>query len=134
VVTRWTYLGLVLLAVGLVGAGAGAAGHVDGQQCRSTQHVVVAPVENATAPAPYEELSDAEQSVFRQALESPGGLLTQRGAIDEGAVRYENETYDVQVARGDDCAPYDTWRVTVPFVGGLALVGVGLALTRGCGG
>lgn len=133
-VTRWTYLGLVLLAVGLVVAGAGAAGHVDGQQCRSTQYVAVSPVENATGATPFEELSDAEQSVFRQALESEGGLLTKRGAIDQGVVRYENESYDVRVSRGDDCAPYDTWRVTVPFVGGLVLVGVGLALTRGRGG
>lgn len=134
-VTRWTYLGLALLAVGLLTAGAGAATHVDEEQCRSTQHVSVAPVNEAADAAgnatAYENLSPAEQDVFRQALEAGGGVLTSRGVIDPGTVRYENRTYAVHVARDRDCAPFHPRRVLVPAVGGLALVAVGLGFTRG---
>lgn len=174
-VTRWTFLGLVLLAVGLLTAGVGAATHVDEQQCRSTQHVSVAPVndtadaaandtptatgtDGATAsgnePAtgterdtvtatgndagraaanatPYEHLSATERAVFRQALGTRGGVLTSRGAIDPGTVRYENRTYAVRVSRESDCAPYHPRRVLLPAIGGLALAVTGLGLARG---
>jgi hypothetical protein len=138
VVTRWTYVGLALLAVGLSSAGAGAATHVDEQQCRSTQHVSVAAVNDSASTranvTAYGNLSATEREVFAQALEARGGLLTSRGAIDSGRVRYQNRTYAVRVTREGDCTPYHPRRVLLPAVGGLALVGAGLVLTRGRGG
>lgn len=149
-VTRWTRLGLVLLAVGLLAAGSGAATHLHEQQCRTVQFLQVTAVENGASPVgtavdgtaaaatpedgaavPFERLSPAERSVFRSALAADGPVLVRRGALDADVVRYEGDRYRVRTAADTGCAPWHPRRVVAPLAGGLGLVALGAALTRG---
>lgn len=136
-VTRWTYLGLALLAVGLLTAGVGGATHVDELQCDTVQFVSVLNA-NATnvSTAGYEtvdygDLTPSEQQVFRGALSENGQVLTKRGAIEETVVTYEGDRYLVQTAAESGCTPWHPTRVVAPLGGGLGLVLVGGALARG---
>lgn len=136
-VTRWTYLGLALLAVGLLTAGVGGATHVDEQRCDAVQFVSVLEA-NATnvSTAGYEtvayaDLSASERQVFRGALAQEGQVLTKRGAIEEAVVTYEGDRYLVRTASESGCTPWHPTRVVAPLGGGLGLVVLGGALTRG---
>lgn len=134
-VTRWTYLGLALLAIGFLASGAGGATHLHEQQCKAVQFVSVTPANATDAPVDdpvaYERLSADERQVFRDALAGDGQVLTRRGVIEEGAVEYRGETYLVLTNADEGCAPWHPTRVVAPLGGGLGLVLVGGALTRG---
>lgn len=136
-VTRWTYAGLALLAVGLLLVGVGGATHVDQQRCQSVQFVSVT---NASAAnlstasyetVDYETLSNDEQQLFRAALAENGQVLTKRGAVDEMVVRYRSDSYLVRTSADTDCTPWHPVRVVAPLGGGLGLFLLGVALTRG---
>ena len=132
-VTRWTYLGLLLLAVGLLASGAGGATHLHEQQCRDVQFVTVTPVSTtntAVDPVAYETLSAREQRVFDAAREE-NGVLVRRGVLEAGVVDDEGTRYVVRTTTDEDCTPWHRTRVVAPLGGGLALVAVGAALTRG---
>lgn len=133
-VTRWTYLGLALLAVGFLTSGAGAATHLHEQQCQAVQFVTVTDTTDSTVGYPrvaYEDLSMEEQRVFESALTDDGQVLTRRGIIDEQVVTYEGDDYLVRTRSDGGCTPWHPTRVVVPLGGGLGLVLVGGALTRG---
>lgn len=134
--TRFTYLGLVLVVVGLFAAGAGAATHVEERQCGTVQTVVVVPAANATVGEDVprvnaSELPATERRVVESALDRGGTVLTKRGAIDPMVVRYRGNRYAVRVGRGSGCEPFDRKRIVAPAVAGLALFGAGTALVRG---
>lgn len=134
-VTRWTYLGLALLAVGFLATGAGGATHLHEQQCQAVQFVSVVPANATNAsvdqPVGYDQLSVDERQVFRSALAADGQVLTRRGAIEAGGVAYENRTYLVRTSADRGCSPWHPTRVVAPLGGGLGLVFLGGALTRG---
>lgn len=135
--TRWTYLGLALVFLGLVAAGAGAATHVDERRCSTVQTVVVVPADEVAVGEDvprrnFSELSKTERQVFKSALNQEGTVLTKRGVLGPMVVRYEGERYAVDVGReADACEPFDRERVLVPLVGGLVSFGVGTILVRG---
>jgi hypothetical protein len=136
-VTRWTYLGLALLAVGFLVSGAGGATHLHEQQCQGVQFVTATNVSgtNGTA-APsssvaYENLTARERRVFDAAREEEGGVLVRRGALEASIVEYRGHQYVVRTTTDADCTPWHPTRVVAPLGGGLALVLVGAALTRG---
>lgn len=136
-VTRWTYLGLALLAVGFLTAGVGGATHVEEQRCDTVQFVSVVDA-NATnvstvgyETVAYADLSASEQQVFLGALSEEGQVLTNRGAIEEAVVVYEGDRYLVSTAAESGCTPWHPTRVVAPLGGGLGLVVVGGAFTRG---
>lgn len=135
-VGRRAAAGIALLVAGLLLVGAGAAGYVQGQQCRLTQEVAVGHAPNATAGddtrvTPFANLSASEQRVFVDTLEARAPVLAKRGAIDAGLVRYENRTYRVTVHRRSDCTPADALSVRGPVAGGLVALVAGVALARG---
>lgn len=144
-VTRWTRLGLVLLVVGLLATGSGAATHLHEQQCQTVQFLQVTAVANGTATdgttaaaasdegyaVPFERLSATERSVFRSALAADGPVLVRRGALEVDVVRYEGDLYRVRTSADAGCAPWHPRRVVAPLAGGLGLVALGAALTRG---
>ncbi|WP_255195408.1 hypothetical protein [Halorarius litoreus] len=136
-VTRWTYLGLTLLLVGFLTTGVGAATHLHEQQCQAVQFVSVSDVTATNASTDgystgsYEDLSVDEQTVFRSALADDGQVLTARDAIDEQVVTYEGDRYLVRIRSDGGCTPWHPTRVVAPLGGGLGLVLVGGALTRG---
>ncbi|MFB6117858.1 hypothetical protein [Halosegnis sp.] len=137
-VTRWTYLGLTVLLVGLLVAGSGAATHLEERRCAAAGVVSVVPTaELDGSPDGYdrvdfEELTAEEQRVFRSVRSAGGQALTDRDAIREAVVSYENETYLVAVATASgSCTPWDRERVLVPLVAGLVVSAVGLVLVRG---
>lgn len=135
--TRWTYLGLALLALGLVTASAGAATHLSEKRCANAGFVRVADTAELEGSldgydrVDYEELSEAEQRVFRSVLDAGGQALAEKGAIREVVVRYENETYLVVTNQESGCTPWDRDRVVTPLAGGLIAAVVGIGLTRG---
>jgi len=137
-VTRWTYLGLVILLVGFTTAGAGAATHLDERSCASVGVVRVVPTDSVNASlddyqrVDYTDLTATEQRVFRSVREAGGQALVDRDAIREAAVTYEDETYLVVTAtEHGDCTPWDRERVIVPLGMGTGLVLVGGVLVRG---
>ena len=135
--TPWTYLGLVLLALGLVTASVGAATHLSERRCANTGFVRVVDTDEVTGSldgydrVPYAALNASEQRVFRGVLEAGGQALIPKGAIREAVVTYENERYLVVRTEETDCAPWDRERVVAPLTGGLAILAIGLAFTRG---
>lgn len=136
-VTRWTYLGLVLLAVGLLTAGVGGATHVDERRCDTIQFVTIVNASAANVSTDgydaiaFGNLSSSEQQVFRSARAANGQVLTKRGAIEDGIVVYEGDRYLVRTATEEGCSPWHPTRVLAPLGGGLGLVIVGGGLTRG---
>ncbi|WP_255149028.1 hypothetical protein [Halorarius halobius] len=137
-VTRWTYLGLAMLAVGFLAAGSGAATHLHEQQCQGVQFTTVTPVNGTNATAgeavAYRSLSETEREVFREALAADGQVLTRRGALTEGVVSYDGQRYRVRTRTDRGCTPWHPTRVVGPLAGGVALLVVGTLLTRGRGG
>lgn len=135
--TPWTYLGLALLAVGLVTASVGAATHLSERRCANAGFVRVVDTDEVTGSlggydrVSYADLNSSEQQVFRGVLAADGQALTGKGAIREAVVAYENDSYLVVRTEETGCAPWDRERVVVPLVGGLAALAVGLAFTRG---
>lgn len=134
-VTRWTYLGLALLAVGFLAAGSGAATHLHEQQCQTVQFTTVTPANatngTTTEAVDYGTLSTAERQVFREALAADGGVLTRRGVLAEGVVSYEGQRYRVRTRTDRGCTPWHPTRVAGPLAGGVGLLVVGTLLTRG---
>lgn len=135
--TRWTYLGLVLLAVGLVTASAGAATHLSEKRCANAGFVQVYDIDRVNGSIAeydrldYADLNDSEQRVFRSVLDAGGQVLAGKGAIREAVVGYENDSYLVVMTEETGCEPWDRERVVAPLAGGFVVLGVGLALTRG---
>jgi len=97
--TPWTYLGLVLLAVGLLTASVGAATHLSEKRCATAGFVQVYDTDRVNGSlAEYErldyaDLNDSEQRVFRSVLDAGGQALTGKDAIREAVVSYENDSY-----------------------------------------
>jgi len=135
--TRWTYLGLALLAIGLVTTSAGAATHLSEKRCANAGFVQVYDTDRVNGSLAeydrldYTDLNDSEQRVFRSVLDAGGQALAGKGAIREAVVAYENDSYLVVATAETGCEPWDRERVVVPLAGGLAVLGVGLVLTRG---
>lgn len=135
--TRWTYLGLALLALGIVTASAGAATHLSEKRCANAGFVRVADTAELNGSldgydrVDYENLSEAEQRVFRSVLDAGGQALAEKDAIREAVVSYENETYLVVTTEESGCTPWDRERVVAPLAVGLVAVAVGLGFTRG---
>lgn len=134
---RLALLGVALLVVGLLAAGAGVAAHVQGRQCELVQTVTVAEGA-ADAPADlrrvdYADLSPAARAVFDEALAAEGSVLASRDGIDPAVVTREGRSYRVRVSRRNDCAPLDAGTVRLPVAAGAALVVAGAALIRGRG-
>jgi hypothetical protein len=135
--TRWTYLGLALLAVGLVTASVGAATHLSERRCANAGFVRVVDTDEVTGSldgydrVAYAELNASERQVFRGVLNAGGQALTGKGAIREAVVAYEGDSYLVVRTEERGCAPWDRERVVAPLAGGLAVLATGLAFTRG---
>ncbi|WP_435194890.1 hypothetical protein [Natronomonas sp. EA1] len=137
--TRRALLGIAVLVCGLLLAGVGAAVHLDAQQCRLVEFVSVTPApENASTELPeraFSDLSTTEQSVFRSALSAGGdaeaaGVLTRRGNIEPALVTYEGTEYLVRVGRESGCGDPRGPLVVGPVLAGVALVGVGLGISK----
>lgn len=130
-------MGLVLVAVGLLTAGVGGATHVDERRCDAVQFVAVVNASGANVSTAgydtvsYGELSPGERQVFRSARAANGQVLAKRGAIEDAVVTYEGDRYLVRTATESGCSPWHPTRVVAPLGGGLGLVLVGGALTRG---
>lgn len=135
--TRWTYLGLALLAVGLVTASAGAATHLSEKRCANAGFVQVYDTDRVNGSLAeydrldYTDLNDSERRVFRSVLDAGGQALAGKGVIREGVVAYGNDSYLVVTTEETGCEPWDRERVVTPLGVGLAVFGVGVALTRG---
>lgn len=137
--TRRALLGIALLVCGLLSAGVGAAVHLDAQQCRLVEFVSVTPAGEVNASdlpeRSFSALSANEREVFRSALRAGGdreaaGVLSKHGSLDPALVSYEGEEYLVDVTRARDCGDPDGPLVVGPVLGGVVLVGAGLAISR----
>ena len=79
--TPWTYVGLALLAVGLVASGTGAATHLEEKRCETAAFVQVLDTDAVNGSldgydrVAYEDLSTAERRTFREVLDAGGQAL-----------------------------------------------------------
>lgn len=135
--TPWTYLGLALLAAGLVTASVGAATHLSERRCANAGFVRVVDTDEVNGSltgyerVAYTELNASEQRVFRGILGAGGQALTGKGAIREAIVAYDDDHYLVVRTEETGCTPWDRERVVLPLGGGLAALVTGLGFTRG---
>ncbi|MFC7175857.1 hypothetical protein [Halosegnis marinus] len=135
--TPWTYVGLALLAVGLVASGVGAATHLEEKRCETAAFVQVLDTDAVNGSldgydrVAYGNLSTAERRTFREVRDAGGQALAAKGSLPEAVVAYGNDSYVVRYSAESGCTPWDRERVVTPLAAGLGGVVVGLGLTRG---
>lgn len=118
---HWT---LLLVAVGLVLAGAGGYVAWGSYLCATTEIVSVERSDTEYEPVPFDSLTDRQQEAFLRALDSGGRVRVDDDLDLPYTVGYEGQPYTVVAAHGDGC-----WVVGAPAtlvaLLGLATVGVG---------